>query len=743
MRAFFLRDFQADKIESLDLKYPDRLQLKPVKKFKDLSAEENLDKNCEHRYANGDDAPNRDTAKDAKFETRLQGLPGELSLDMATTDKYFGDKSRIKLFERYQWLGHQRQITSTGAENDLKVLFFDVNDVDLNKCIPFGPIRKDNDITAAAAAAAVVQLNSERVARDIDNQSVQSSYADTEYSSFSKFRSRFKTVVCEESAADQYDDLRLLESALRSGVERACFVDDLRHHEEDVLLEVIAQRGLFTNSIGPSDDVSEVSEASQSKRSVSQVPFRTVLQPTMTMEEEDQYTVISGSAQRPLISDDQHGEIASVETSPIMRDSVEIVEDPPVVCPRRVTIADERPATAESCAGKHSVHASTAPSNVKSSPNKTDVVGRVSVVPKKITSQQQRGRTVRLRQASVRFPVPRPKSAPLTALHERELAAKKPIVIDPVVRKRPLKNEYSRIILDQLLDKFSKIKPKQDAAVVEPKALSTTKKGTKDSSSVASVSVDALDMELFLRDRRNDSDESATRGIPITSPRTKYLAGCMKNNMNPRASLVLRKHMSKRLELQHHGFGDEMGKLLAECLVNLPFIESINIADNMLTDVGMGPIILAAVSISSLLELNLSQNEIGPVSAKALFDYLINKSCTLERLILNSADVDDYECERFVEAIKDNTSLVELELSHNKIGSAENLNTVMPNLITGGEALADLLRSAHCNLKSLKLDWNLIRLDGAVDLANSVASNKTLTFLDLSYNSLSTQGGSK
>ena len=103
---------------------------------------------------------------------------------------------------------------------------------------------------------------------------------------------------------------------------------------------------------------------------------------------------------------------------------------------------------------------------------------------------------------------------------------------------------------------------------------------------------------------------------------------------------------------------------------------------------------------------------------------------------MNSADVDDYECERFVEAIKDNKSLLELELSHNKIGSAENLNTVMPDLITGGEALTDLLRSENCRLKSLKLDWNLIRMDGAIDLANSIASNKTLTFLDLSYNSL-------
>ncbi len=61
----------------------------------------------------------------------------------------------------------------------------------------------------------------------------------------------------------------------------------------------------------------------------------------------------------------------------------------------------------------------------------------------------------------------------------------------------------------------------------------------------------------------------------------------------------------------------------------------------------------------------------------------VSPTCPLERLILRNADVDDFECERFVEAIKNNKSLVELDLSNNKIGSAENLNTVMPDLVTG------------------------------------------------------------
>jgi Ran GTPase-activating protein (RanGAP) involved in mRNA processing and transport len=97
-----------------------------------------------------------------------------------------------------------------------------------------------------------------------------------------------------------------------------------------------------------------------------------------------------------------------------------------------------------------------------------------------------------------------------------------------------------------------------------------------------------------------------------------------------------------------------------------------------------------------LLELNLSQNVIGPISAACLFDYLISPTCPLERLILNSADVDDFECgnnknvfpshlfliniipfdkENFVKAIRQNRSLTELNLSSNLIGKAENLNT--------------------------------------------------------------------
>ena len=47
----------------------------------------------------------------------------------------------------------------------------------------------------------------------------------------------------------------------------------------------------------------------------------------------------------------------------------------------------------------------------------------------------------------------------------------------------------------------------------------------------------------------------------------------------------------------------------------------------------------------------------------------------------------------------------ELDLSSNKIGCDENLNSVMPDLVTGGEAIADLLRHPTCHIETLKLAW--------------------------------------
>jgi len=251
-----------------------------------------------------------------------------------------------------------------------------------------------------------------------------------------------------------------------------------------------------------------------------------------------------------------------------------------------------------------------------------------------------------------------------------------------------------------------------------------------------SESDDSADDEFYSGTIRNDTDMA----VP-TSPRSRYIAQCLLKATNPRASLLVRKNFGKSLELHHHGIGDKMAEIWAKSIVDIPFVQSINLEDNNLTDKGLGPILVALVQIEGLLELNLSQNVIGPNTAECLAAYLANPKCPLERLVLTKADIDDFECERFLAAIKGNQVLNELDLSNNLLGSAENLNTVMPDLITAGEALAELLRENLCALETLKLGWNMLRLDGAIELAQSLASNRTLTYLDLSYNSLGHDGG--
>jgi hypothetical protein len=106
-----------------------------------------------------------------------------------------------------------------------------------------------------------------------------------------------------------------------------------------------------------------------------------------------------------------------------------------------------------------------------------------------------------------------------------------------------------------------------------------------------------------------------------------------------------------------------------------------------------------------------------------------------------NAQVDDGECASFIDAVKANKSLKELDLSNNKIGDQENYNTVFPDFTTGGEAIAELLSDEACQIEILHLQWNKIRLDSGVKIADSLQHNHYLIYLDLSYNTLGRDGG--
>ena len=224
-----------------------------------------------------------------------------------------------------------------------------------------------------------------------------------------------------------------------------------------------------------------------------------------------------------------------------------------------------------------------------------------------------------------------------------------------------------------------------------------------------------------------------------SSPRTKYLSGCIRDGLLPLPNLILRKNFTKSIHLAHMGIGDKMGRVLAECLQELPLIESVNLNDNNLTDDSLKYLIDALVTIKTLTSLDLSRNKIDGDSSDSLADYVSREDCPLLILTLQSADVDDGECDGFVQCLVTNRQLRQLDLSANLLGTSESKGD--PLAPSGPGSIATYLKSSSCRLEVLKVAWNSIRMNSAVVLCSSLAYNSTVTYLDISCNGLGWAAG--
>jgi len=256
------------------------------------------------------------------------------------------------------------------------------------------------------------------------------------------------------------------------------------------------------------------------------------------------------------------------------------------------------------------------------------------------------------------------------------------------------------------------------------------------------VKVEAADgLKMFENKYAKDfPDPHQSIHMPL-SPRSRFISGCIKERKNPRASLILRKRLGKDINISHMAIGNEVAMLLAQCLGDMPNIESLNINNNNLTDEGVAAILNAIAPIKTLKSLNISRNKMDDDAADALADYVKMEDCPCETLVMQVSDVDDFEGERFVRCLMENTSITEIDLSDNLIGRAENMRTVIPDMVTCSEAFAEMLQAEGCILKKLTLAWNTIRLSSSISLTQSLRNNSSLIYLDLSYNSLSFDGG--
>nr|KAJ3420832.1 T-complex-associated testis-expressed protein 1 [Polyrhizophydium stewartii] len=101
----------------------------------------------------------------------------------------------------------------------------------------------------------------------------------------------------------------------------------------------------------------------------------------------------------------------------------------------------------------------------------------------------------------------------------------------------------------------------------------------------------------------------------------------------------------------------------------------------------------------------------------------------LQRLVVQASAIEDDRCRLICSALLSNTSLVSLDLSHNKIGDS------------GARGLAKVLAAPTTALRHLRLSNNKIGQAGAQNIGKALGVNKSLVSLDLRLNHLGDGGG--
>lgn len=294
--------------------------------------------------------------------------------------------------------------------------------------------------------------------------------------------------------------------------------------------------------------------------------------------------------------------------------------------------------------------------------------------------------------------------------------------------------------------------------------------------------------------------------IEPVSPRTKFLKNyiTLTKSMKAPIPIIIRSERNREeLNLSHMLLKDDYILLLSQIIHELPHLNKLNVRDNQLTDHSMAILMKSIQSISTITDIDISENKLDKKTLLSLFNFLSHDSCKLKILRLSETCLDDFGVSLFISGLEKNKTLVKLDLGHNVIGanslfsvdnkhkvpyksiSNEKRNNKKPvsakstllsipanreqnsnNPLIGLAAISSALNN-NKTIRQLNLSWNkigpiscmelakplstssLIKLNiaynsikdqGAEAIAEALFSNYSLEYLDLSYNSISANG---
>ncbi|XP_076137455.1 NACHT, LRR and PYD domains-containing protein 3-like isoform X2 [Alosa pseudoharengus] len=207
---------------------------------------------------------------------------------------------------------------------------------------------------------------------------------------------------------------------------------------------------------------------------------------------------------------------------------------------------------------------------------------------------------------------------------------------------------------------------------------------------------------------------------------TLRLADCKiaHNSCEIVASVLQSTNCLIELDLSENDLGDSGVILLSEGLSSPHCkLQTLRLADCKITHNSCEIVASVLQSTNCLIELDLGENDLGDSGVILLSKGLSNPHCKLQTLRLADCKLTDKSCEIVASVLQSPNSLQQLDLSDNDLGDS------------GVQLLSKGLSSSNCKIHTLRLSDCLISEKGCRFLAAALTSNSChLQQLDLSYN---------
>ncbi|XP_041960840.1 uncharacterized protein LOC121719377 isoform X16 [Alosa sapidissima] len=251
--------------------------------------------------------------------------------------------------------------------------------------------------------------------------------------------------------------------------------------------------------------------------------------------------------------------------------------------------------------------------------------------------------------------------------------------------------------------------------------------------SVASVlqsSNSLIELDLSHNDLRDSGVQLVSKGL--TSPHCKLQTlRCAESNLTDKFCEIMASVLqspNSLLQLDLSDLGDSGVQLLSKGLSNHHCkLHTLRLAECKLSEKSCGIVATVLQSPNSLIELDLSHNDVGDTGVQLVSKGLSSPRCKLHTLRLAECTLSEKSCRIVATVLQSPNSLIELDLSHNDLGDS-------------GVQLLFKGLSSHCKLQTLRFAGCILTDKSCEIMASVLQSPNSLIELDLSHNDLGDLG---